>query len=212
MIEKVTAFIVRFRNSKPQLLVFKHPSAGIQLPAGTIEEKEPVETALFREIKEETGLTQLKILKKLGDTLKFLDQSEAILTQTLRCFSWPAQASKRSGPLCHRGLRIQTFERKVGFTHVKYQEYDLNKRQPVLLLEQEGWLPDNALTRELHRHFYLLQVTNNPPDEWKIQTDGGNIFHCYWVDLDAIPELIGEHAEWLDQLVGISWDEIDSEV
>jgi len=209
MIEKVTAFIVRKKDNKSQLLVFKHPSAGTQLPAGTVEEKESIETALLREVKEETGLTHLEVIKKLGETSQFIDQSEAVLNQTLRCFSWPAQAAKRSGPLCKRGLRIQTFERKVGFTHIKYEDYDLNKQPPTLLQELEGWLPNDALTREIQRHFYLLKVTNNTPDEWEIQTDDVHGFHCIWVNMDAIPALIGEQAGWLKQLDGISWNELD---
>lgn len=208
MIEKVTAFVIRKKNGVPQLLVFSHPSAGIQIPAGTLEENETLEKSLVREIKEETGLSKLKIIKKLGETLKFTGPNEAYLTQTLRCYSWPAQAAKRNGPLCNRGLLLQTFERKVGFTHVKYAEHDLNKEPPVLLLELEGWLPSDALTREIRRHFYLLKVEEDTPEYWKIEADRGNIFQCYWVDVNAIPELIGEQAEWALQLDGVSLEEI----
>ena len=208
MIEKVTAFIVRKKNEKPELLVFSHPSAGIQVPAGTIEENESLETAVFREVKEETGLTQLELILKLGETLQFTTPSEAYLTQTLRCYSWPAKAAKRGGPLCIRGSLMQTQERKVGFTHVKYADYNFNKKPPVLLSELEGWLPSEVLTRELRRHFYLLKAKEETPDHWKIESDRGNVFKFYWVDMNAIPELIGEQAEWLQQLEGIAPEEI----
>ena len=55
MIEKVTAFVIRKKNNIPQLLVFSHPTAGTQIPAGTVEENEALEVALLREIKKETG-------------------------------------------------------------------------------------------------------------------------------------------------------------
>lgn len=208
MIEKITAFIVRKKNEIPQILVFSHPSAGIQIPAGTVDENEGLETALFREIKEETRLTKVKLIRKLGETLQFTAQNEAFLTQTLRCYSWPAQAAKRNGPLCTRGILMQTLERKVGFTHVKYTEYDLNQDPPVLLSELEGWLPADALTREIRRHFYLLKVEEDTPEYWKVESDRGNVFQCYWVDVNAVPDLIGEQAEWLQQLEGISLEEI----
>jgi 8-oxo-dGTP pyrophosphatase MutT (NUDIX family) len=66
MIEKIAAFLIRKKNGVPQLLVFSHPSAGIQIPAGTVEENETLEEALVREMKEETGLSNLKIINKLG--------------------------------------------------------------------------------------------------------------------------------------------------
>lgn len=208
MIDKVVAFVVRKKNNFSQLLVFSHPITGTQIPAGTVEENETIEKALLREVKEETGLSKLKIIKKLGETLQFAGPNEAYLTQTLRCYSWPAQAAKRNGPLCNRGLLLQTFERKVGFTHVKYAEYDLNKEPPVLISELEGWLPSDTLTREIRRHFFLIKVEEETPEYWKTESDRGNIFQCYWVDVNAIPEMIGEQAEWVLQLDGVSLEEI----
>ena len=53
-----------------QLLVFSHPDfpeAGIQVPAGTIEEGETAEAAVMREAFEETGLANLKRIRMLGE-------------------------------------------------------------------------------------------------------------------------------------------------
>ncbi|MGI8968203.1 MAG: NUDIX hydrolase [Chloroflexota bacterium] len=52
------------------LLVFRHPDApeaGIQVPAGTVEEGEDSHAAVLREATEETGLTGLKIASFLGE-------------------------------------------------------------------------------------------------------------------------------------------------
>ena len=65
VLEKVTAFVVRTGALGRELLVFKHPTAGIQLPAGTVEPGEPVEKAVVREVWEETGL-QVRIVRKTG--------------------------------------------------------------------------------------------------------------------------------------------------
>lgn len=51
-----------------ELLVHEHrdfPEVGIQVAAGTVEECESLENALFREIEEETGITGHKLLKQL---------------------------------------------------------------------------------------------------------------------------------------------------
>lgn len=207
MIEKVVALIIRKQGDRPQLLIFKHPATGYQIPAGTVEENEGLEVALRREVAEETGLTKVKIIKKLGDKSLFLDQNHAVLTQTLRFFSWPAQAAKRNGPLCTRGLKVDTFERKVGFTRVRYEEFDFNKEPPTLLWDSEGWLPSEFLTREVQRHFYLLTIDEDR-DHWKIQSDFGHTFECQWVDLDAIPTLSWGQSEWITYFAEVDFESI----
>ena len=68
-VKKVLAYITRERDGKLQLLVFTHPhspEAGLQVPAGTVEQDEDVEMAVLREAHEETGLTNLRVVRKLG--------------------------------------------------------------------------------------------------------------------------------------------------
>ena len=63
---KVMAYITHHHH----LLVFRHPGApeaGIQVPAGTVEEHEQAEDAVLREAYEETGLTHLTLHCFLGD-------------------------------------------------------------------------------------------------------------------------------------------------
>jgi len=65
MTDKVVAYITR----GDKLLVFSHPlhpEAGIQVPAGTIEEGESPDEAALREAREETGLHELEICSFLG--------------------------------------------------------------------------------------------------------------------------------------------------
>jgi len=207
MIEKVVAFIIRKKENQPQLLIFKHPANGYQIPAGTVEENEELEVALRREVAEETGLKKVQIIQKLGENTIFLDQNQAVLTQTLRFFSWPAQAAKRNGPLCTRGLKVNTFERKVGFTRVRYEEFDLSKEPHTLLSESEGWLPSEFLTREIKQHFYLLTVSDDR-DNWGIQSDFGHTFECQWVNVDSIPTLSWSQSEWLTYLDDVDFGSI----
>jgi 8-oxo-dGTP diphosphatase len=55
------------------LLVFSHPfepEAGIQVPAGTVEEGESTASAVMREAHEETGLQDLMLLALLGEDVR----------------------------------------------------------------------------------------------------------------------------------------------
>ena len=49
-LEKVTAFVTRERTAWGELLLFRHPFAGIQLPAGTVEPGESPDEAVVREV------------------------------------------------------------------------------------------------------------------------------------------------------------------
>jgi ADP-ribose pyrophosphatase YjhB (NUDIX family) len=67
---KVVAYITRpGKMGVPELLVFDHrdyPEAGTQVPAGTVDEGESIEDALLREIEEETGLRNCRIIARLA--------------------------------------------------------------------------------------------------------------------------------------------------
>jgi 8-oxo-dGTP pyrophosphatase MutT (NUDIX family) len=75
MYDKVVAYIT-WEN---RLLVFEHtefPEAGIQVPAGRLEDDETLEEAVMREAQEETGLTDLRIVSLLGS--RRIDLTEVI--------------------------------------------------------------------------------------------------------------------------------------
>ncbi len=60
-------------TAQQHLLVFCHPyapEAGIQVPAGTIEDNETPEQAVLREAFEETGLPNLTLSKFLGEAYR----------------------------------------------------------------------------------------------------------------------------------------------
>lgn len=65
---KVFAYITH----ECRLLVFRHtdfPEAGIQAPAGTVEPGESPVSAVMREAREETGLTDLELVRFLGEAM-----------------------------------------------------------------------------------------------------------------------------------------------
>lgn len=67
--DRVLAYVTRERDGRRQLLVFDHrdyPEAGTQVPAGRLEPDEDLEAGLLRELEEEAGLTEARIVRKLG--------------------------------------------------------------------------------------------------------------------------------------------------
>jgi len=78
--DKVIAYITRRKDAKTQLLVFDHDEkycdAGTQVPAGTVDAGENHEEALKREIFEEAGISDLKILKKFDQYTFFRDAQQ----------------------------------------------------------------------------------------------------------------------------------------
>lgn len=67
--KKVTSaggIVVRNNPNKQILLTIYTHIKGLGFPKGHVEEGETFEQAAIREVTEETGLTELKIIKKLG--------------------------------------------------------------------------------------------------------------------------------------------------
>src|SRR4051812_9240996 len=125
-IEKVTAFVTRTVNSRRELLQFKHPYAGIQIPAGTVEPGEGPEAAVVRETHEQTGLLDVVNDEYLGVHQVVLLESKRMIHQPPGVYARPNRMSFNWIQL-GGGLTV-TRERQGGdFTHINYQEWD---RQP----------------------------------------------------------------------------------
>ena len=87
VVEKITAFITRNYNNDKELLLIQHPNAGIQIPAGTVEQGETIEEALKREIKEETGLRNITIKKYIGFKENKLENNEFLISKKTKVYS-----------------------------------------------------------------------------------------------------------------------------
>lgn len=85
---KVLAYITRGEGPNREILVFEHkgnPSAGIQVPGGTIENDELIIDALYREIKEETGIPRqfLELIGKVNKTNYFPEDKEKVYERNI---------------------------------------------------------------------------------------------------------------------------------
>lgn len=52
---------------KNRILAFKHPTAGFQIPKGSVEDDESIEEAVLRELAEESGIRTASIDSKVGE-------------------------------------------------------------------------------------------------------------------------------------------------
>lgn len=67
--DRVLAYVTRERDGRRELLVFDHrddPDAGTQVPAGRLEPGEELEAGLLRELEEESGLADARVVRKFG--------------------------------------------------------------------------------------------------------------------------------------------------
>ncbi len=63
---KAAAVVVRTTAYGPELLVFRHPLAGVQIPKGSIESGESPADAAVRELAEESGILAGRVIRHVG--------------------------------------------------------------------------------------------------------------------------------------------------
>jgi 8-oxo-dGTP pyrophosphatase MutT (NUDIX family) len=196
---KVVAFITREANEGQanegrQLLVFRHPNAGIQLPAGTMELGETPEIAVLREVREETGLTAVQIVTLLGTLEQTLEGGDCVLTEPYDLEVEPGDRGRIVGRYT-RGAPLRIIEVEGNYTHVWHV---FRLKDGVLEPDPHytGWLPSRYLTDKLRRHLFQLTLTAPTPDRWSIEADR-HTFELYWAALNEV-ELVAPQQPWLD--------------
>ena len=199
-IEKVAAFITRETKDGLELLLFKHPYAFNQLPAGTVEPGETPEAAVLREAFEETGLEPLSIREYLGcQEVQLSDINRVILTST-RVFARPDITSFDWAYL-RRGVQVNILRTIAGFSQVTYEEMDDLQDPQYISMQITGWVPDHTLTSTSKRHFFLLDLNGNTAESWTVFTDN-HTFTLFWVPLADAPRIISPYQrDWLEFLM-----------
>ena len=198
MVQKVTAFIMRERNGVRELLVFKHPTAGIQIPAGTVEEGEDLETAVKREVYEETGLQFVEIGNYLGCVENELEEGKRIIAKTTQVYIEPNLNAMPYEEKLTRGLAVNYHSTQESFTHISYIEYDRHPNPTCIRYNITGWVPNENLSAQRKRHFFQLTTQEETADAWELKSDRGHIFMPHWTPLSPKPSIISPQDKWLD--------------
>ena len=199
---KVTCFITRNIGHKTELLLFKHPYAGNQIPAGTVENNEKPEEAALREAVEETNLHGLVITKSLGFKKEELPDDQRITSKDATVYARP-DVSSFDWAIIRAGIRVEIIRKKQNFSQVLYKEYDHLPDPQYVTYSIMGWVPDCVLSQKYTRHFFHLTFHGNSPNKWTVSTDN-HVFELFWSPLRNLPPLIPPQDAWLIFLGEIS--------
>jgi 8-oxo-dGTP pyrophosphatase MutT (NUDIX family) len=198
IVEKVTAFITRPSDDGHDLLLFEHPNAGVQIPAGTVEESETPEAAVLREAIEETGLAPLTIRRALGCAEQRLPEGHWVIGRPTKVYARPDPTSFDWAYL-RAGIRVTVSRRSPGFSQVIYEEYDREPDRQYVTMAITGWVPDKVLVGTTRRHFYQLEYPGQTEERWTVFTDN-HTFTLFWAPLAALPEIVPPQNQWLEFL------------
>lgn len=208
ILEKVVAFILRERNGRQEILVFDHPTAGTQIPAGTVEEGESLEAAVLRETKEETGFTGSIVRPLASPTFDPLGADRVIALKKVTLRQNPAPDADPIPSLWSggRGMPFNRVEAKAPqnrFIYVARREIDHNQTPPKLIQEFQCWSPAKLVTRQQRRHYFQIRLhENDTPEQWIIEGDYQHHWRLYWTPLEPRPQLMGWQNDWLAHV----WD------
>jgi 8-oxo-dGTP pyrophosphatase MutT (NUDIX family) len=195
ILQKVTAFVIRNPHQEPDLLLFEHPNAGIQIPAGTVNTGETPQEAVVREVLEETGLENFSMIELLGSKGEKLKGDQRVITEHTRVFSRPDLASF-DWAYIRPGITVKLTRNARGFSQIAYQEFDRIPNPTYVTLSIQGWVSDEVLADTVKRYFFYLDFTGESNNRWTHFADNHN-FAPFWAPLDNLPEIIPPQGGWL---------------
>ena len=201
LLEKVTTFITRQNEKTTELLLLKHPSAGLQIPGGTVEPGEEPLAAALREAQEETGLRDFTSYRQIGLQEERLPDATLAVIEATKVYSRPRDSSfdwahfRRGNHVVKSGLSEQ------GFTQVSYIENDQFESPNHITYQITGWVPDRCLAGKTRRHFYHLVVSTSPGGTWCKFSDN-NEFELLWAPISDLPRIVHPQDKWLGYVTG----------
>lgn len=192
-IKKVTVFVIS-EESPSRILLFRHPLAGIQLPAGTVEPGEEILDAARREVWEETGLKVMSQGKVLGSRTEELEENQVVMMHDVRTARLD-RCDDVKATFC-RGHKAWVIGSRPGEVHLKVETYDYNATPPLVSSSIEGWVDAGAVVDSIERTFVVFKHRGNTNDSWERYADG-HVFQVFWTECQEASLVEGQQS-WLD--------------
>ncbi len=199
-LRKVTAFVTRRGRGGLELLLFRHPNAGVQFPAGTVEPGEAPAQAALREVREETGLGDVCLAASIGSRVEAPAGGSHVIARLTRVYARPDPTSFDWAEL-RPGIVVQVERRQAGYTQVTYEEWDRYPVGSYVTYCLTGWVPDETRAETIERHFFHLQSVGGSPAAWAQRADN-HTFRPFWASLAALPPLVAPQDGWLPYVQG----------
>ncbi|MDJ0757611.1 MAG: NUDIX domain-containing protein [Ardenticatenaceae bacterium] len=196
-LHKVTAFILEERDGKCHLLTFLHPTAGRQLPAGTVEAGEAPEEAVLREVWEETGL-QTTIHAQLLSRHDRLHAHRRMILRAVNFFQEPRSDAMMEPISLQRGsyIDINPQQQENGYVWGIHENFDFTYNPPRSLDKRSGWVDLSCLTDKQLRHYFTLAPNDPSPNRWWHDSDNHR-WQLEWRPLSPPPQLMPPQDQWL---------------
>lgn len=194
-VEKITAFVTRTTPTGLELLLFEHPNAGVQIPAGTVNPGETPAEAATREVIEETGLTDLTVPHYLDATLEKLPKDQRIVAEHTKVYAHPDLTSF-DWAYIRPGITVTIKRRTKKFTQIFYKEFNRVPDPGYVSMAIKGWVPKSVLADAIRRYFYHLVFKGKSEERWQVFADHHR-FTPFWAPLHDLPDIIPPQDEWM---------------
>jgi 8-oxo-dGTP pyrophosphatase MutT (NUDIX family) len=194
---KIACFAVRDRGTGWDLLVIRHPTAGTQVPAGTVDPREPCRSAALREFHEETGV-KASSAHCVGRIEKDYPPHHGVLVATPHHSMEVVRTGVDHDLQLRRGLPVRIIAERDNEVQVIYEEWDYNLDPPVVINSVAGWVASTDVAKTIVRELYRVTVNEVTQPSWTHLADGQN-WTLEWMPIQAVT-LFGEQQGWLDAL------------
>lgn len=179
-----------------ELLLLRHPHAGIQLPAGTVDLGEVPLEAAYRELAEETGISACELVATFTPIATTLGENERVILRMTKLFDSPANDASSAGYGLTRGSLVEVAEIHGSFSLVKCDALDWTGPKPVRKPGVLGYVRTSLLGQEVVRHLYHFTTDEETPAKWQTISDGV-AFSPFWASLVPQPVITTSQRSWL---------------